>query len=130
MVNIISGMFGGGYEEEAANKNKALTAKYETDALGALKTGYGTSTDYLNKSVSAYDPLMSLGQKYGGAGDLWMDALGVNGAGGNTRAQAAFQTTPGYDITQQAGEEAIARRRAISGGYNSGQTDMDLAKYV
>lgn len=128
--DFLGNLFGGRAEKEAAEKNRALTAQYQSNALGALGDAYGQGTSYLNKGIAAYDPLISLGNKYNAAGDLWMGALGVNGAAGRDAATNAFETTPGYKLSQAAGEEAIARRRAISGGYNSGQTDMDLANYV
>jgi len=123
-------LFTGDADRRAAEANKALAAQYKTDALGAQQTGYDTGTAAIDKSVAAFDPLVSLGQKYGRAGDLNLDALGVNGAEGTARATGAFQTTPGYDLTQKAALEAIDRRRAGSGMYASGNADIDTANWV
>ncbi|QIO34326.1 hypothetical protein [Bradyrhizobium sp. 1(2017)] len=96
MAGFFDTLFGGGAEREAAEKNRALASQYQTDALGYLKTGYGTGTDALNKGIAAYDPLAALGAKYSRVGDTWLDALGVNGADASKAAQSVFQTTPGY----------------------------------
>jgi hypothetical protein len=130
MAGIFDTMFGGGAEREAADRNRAITAKYGTDAQGYLTSGYETGTQNLDKAVGAYAPLSDIGAKYGKAGDLYLDSLGVNGPEGNARATGAFQTTAGYDIAQRDALEAIARRRSIGGMYNSGNTDQDTADWV
>ncbi|MBR0741159.1 hypothetical protein JQ581_29930 [Bradyrhizobium liaoningense] len=130
MAGFFDTLFGGGAEREAAEKNRALAAQYQTSALDYLKTGYGTGTDAINKGVAAYDPLAALGVKYSAAGDTWLNALGVNGADGSARATQAFQTTPGYELTQRAALDAIDRRRAIGGMYASGNADQDTANWI
>jgi hypothetical protein len=130
MAGFFDTLFGGGAEREAAEKNRALAAQYQTSSLDALGKTYGEGTTALNKGIASYDPLAALGTKYSGAGDTWMDALGVNGAGGSAKAQAAFQTTPGYDLTQTAALDAIDRRRAIGGMYASGNADIDTGNWI
>ncbi|WP_445215462.1 hypothetical protein ACKWRH_23570 [Bradyrhizobium sp. Pa8] len=130
MAGFFDTLFGGGAEEEAAAKNRALASQYQTDALGYLKSGYDTGTSAINSGISAYAPLAALGSKYNAAGDTWLNALGVNGPEGNAKATAAFQTTPGYDITQKAALDAIDRRRAIGGMYASGNADLDTGNAV
>ena len=44
-------------------------------------------------------------------------------------AQQAFQTTPGYALSQAAGEDAINRQRGATGMYNSGNAGEDLLKF-
>ena len=75
-------LFGGEAEQEAADKNRALTTQYGTDAQNYLKTGYDTGTTAINQGVGAYSPLATLGQKYGGATGLYLNALGLNGGAG------------------------------------------------
>lgn len=127
MAGFFDTLFGGGAEREAAEKNRAATALYQSNALDALKTTYGTGTDAINKGIAAYDPLAALGAKYGQAGDVWMSALGVTDP---SRAAAAFQTTPGYELTQKAALDAIDRRRAIGGMYASGNADIDTGDWI
>jgi hypothetical protein len=130
MADFLSTLFGGGAEAEAADKNRQLAAQYQTNSLDALKQTYGQGTDYLKSGVAAYDPLASLGAKYGQAGDLWMGALGAGGPTGTANATAAFQTTPGYALTQKAALDAIDRRRAIGGMYASGNADIDTGDWI
>lgn len=130
MAGFFDTLFGGGAEREAAEKNRALAAQYQGSSLDALKSTYGEGTSAINKGISAYDPLAALGTKYNAAGDVWMNALGVNGPEGNAKATAAFQTTPGYDLTQSAALDAIDRRRAIGGMYASGNADIDTGNWI
>ena len=44
-------------------------------------------------------------------------------------AQSYFQTTPGYALSQAAGEDAINRQRGATGMYNSGNAGEDLLKF-
>lgn len=117
--------FGGGAEKEAAEKNRALLGQYNTDAMGYLKTGYDTGTGYLNKAIGAYSPLSEIATKYGKAGDLYLDAMGVNGPEGTSRAQASFTAAPGYQYTLNQTLDALDRRRAIGGMFSSGNADLD-----
>lgn len=130
MADFLSTLFGGGAEKEAADRDRAIMAQYGQEAQGYLTGGYNTGTTNLNKAIGAYDPLSALATKYNRAGDLNLDALGVNGPQGNARATAAFQTTPGYDLAKTAGLEAIDRRRAIGGMYASGNADMDTGNFI
>lgn len=130
MAGFFDILFGGGAEKEAADRNRALAQQYQDKSLATLQQTYGEGKTALASGVAAFDPLKALSDKYGAAGDLWLKALGVGGPAGVSEAINSFQTTPGYNIAQKAGEEAIARRRAISGGYDAGGTDMDLANYV
>jgi hypothetical protein len=130
MPGFFDTLFGGGAEKEAAEKNRQLAQQYQQQSLGALGTQYGASTGYGQQAVSAYDPLTSLATKYGKGGDLYLDALGVNGPEAQARATASFQTTPGYNITQKAALDAIDRRRAIGGMYSSGNADIDTGNWI
>jgi hypothetical protein len=54
----------------------------------SLKTGQDNAIGVLDKSAGLYGGLAG---KYGAATTLGLDALGVNGPGGNDRATAAFR---------------------------------------
>jgi len=116
--------------KEAAERNRGLAADYRRTGLGYLDSGLDTSKGYLNSAVSSYGSLADLGQKYGAGTNLYLDALGVNGASGNARASGAFQTGPGYDFTLSSGLDAINRRRAAGGMLDSGNADLDAVKYA
>lgn len=130
MAGFFDILFGGGAEREAAEKNRVLAQQYQDQSLKALQDTYNQGRGDLKAGISAFDPLAAMGQKYGQAGDLWMNALGVNGPAGNAVANAAFSTTPGYTLTQKAALDAVDRRRAIGGMYSSGNADIDTADWV
>lgn len=60
--------------------------------------------------------------KYGGATSLGLDALGVNGAGGNARAVQAFQASPGYQYAVDQSLDGIARKANALGVSAGGNT--------
>ena len=60
--------------------------------------------------------------KYGAATTLGLDALGVNGPEGNTRATGAFQAGPGYQYAVDQSLDAINRKGAVGGGGLAGNT--------
>lgn len=95
-----------------------------------MTTGYNTGVENYNKAISAYDPLSSLANNYNKAGDLHLDAMGVNGPEAAARVQGAFTSNTGYDLINKAAMEAIDRRRAIGGMYASGNADQDTIDYV
>jgi hypothetical protein len=129
MADFFSTLFGGGAETDAANANKALAAQYGTSAQDYLKTGYDTGTTDLNKAVGAYDPLSALGTKYGSAGDMLMNSLGLNGPQGNAIAAGTFQNDPGTQGAINAGLDIINRRRATQGMDASGNADIDAQTF-
>jgi hypothetical protein len=101
--------FTGDSAKEAAAQNAALYQQYGTDANKYLDTGLSNELPNLNSAISAYTPLSNLGAKYGAGTNLYMDSLGVNGAGGNANAVGAFQASPGYAWNRDQAIEATAR---------------------
>ena len=129
MAGFFDTLFGGGAEQEAADKNRQLLATYGPQAQGYLTDAYGTGTTAINQAVGAYQPLAALGTQYNKAGALNLDALGVNGPQGNANATAAFQAGPGYQFQFDQGMDALNRRRAAGGMLNSGNADIDAIKF-
>jgi len=129
MAGFFDTLFGGGAEREAADKNRAATAGYGSEAQGFLKTGYDTGVGNIGQAIDAYKPLSALAGKYNQGGDLYLDALGVNGPAGNTRATGAFQNAPGYQGAVTAGLDVLNRRRAGQGMAASGNADIDALTF-
>jgi len=129
MAGFFDTMFGGGAEADAAEKNRALYQQYQQQGSADLAQGYKTGTENLNKALGAYQPLSDLAGMYRKGSGLALDALGINGPEGNTRATTAFQTGPGYQFSLDQGLDAINRRRATSGMLNSGNADIDALKF-
>ena len=113
-------LFTGGAEKRAADKNRGLFNTFNEQGAANINSGYDTARTDLEGARSAFAPLSGLAQKYGAGTDLYLDALGVNGAGGKDRASAAFRTGPGYEFTLDQGLNALNRRRAAGGMLDSG----------
>jgi hypothetical protein len=129
MAGFFDTLFSGGAEREAADRNRALTSQYGTDAQGYLKTGYDTGVGNINSAIGAYQPLSDLAAGYNKGGSMYLDALGVNGPEGNTRATGAFQNNPGYQGAVTAGLDILNRRRAGQGMAASGNADIDALTF-
>lgn len=106
-------VFTGGSAKKAAADNKAVYGQYQTEGMGDLNAGMAGTMPALDSAIGAYTPVAALGTKYGRGSDAYMDALGINGAEGNTRAVDAFHAGPGYqfavDQATNAGQRAAAR---------------------
>jgi hypothetical protein len=129
MASFLSTLFSGGAEREAADRNRQQLGQYQTQGTGYLNSGLDRSSGYLNQAVGAYQPLSDLAGQYRQGSGLYLDALGVNGADGNTRATGAFQAGPGYEFTRDQGLDAINRRRAVGHMLDSGNADIDAVKF-
>lgn len=103
------------------NQNAGLTALQANQAAGtsALQGGQTGALDALSNSGAFYAPLAA---KYGAGSNLYLDSLGVNGAGGNARATDAFQAGPGYRYAVDQSLEGINRSAAARGGAFGGNT--------
>jgi len=124
------------YNQYGTTANNAL-GTYDTNANNIYGSAYNTGTNYLtgygdkaagavttgaNNAIGAYTPLSDLATKYGGATNLYLDALGVNGAAGDQRAVNAFQAGPGYQFAVDEATKAAANKAASLGIAGSGNT--------
>lgn len=112
-------IFTGAPAKEAAAKNSALLQQNKTEGTNVLNTGQTNSLASLDKAGGYYSPLA---QKYGQGTNLYLDSLGVNGAGGNDRATQAFQAGPGYQYAVDQSLDGINRSAAARGGFMGGNT--------
>lgn len=126
MASFFDTLFGGGAEREAADKNRALYADYLSKGNTALDSGLTNSLGALGKAGDIYGGLQS---KYGAGTDLYLNALGVNGADAAKTAQSSFTTSPGYQAGIDAGIDVLNRRRAAGGMLDSGNADLDALTY-
>ena len=112
MVDFLSGMFGGGFEKEAANKDILAANQYSNAALPALAAAYQTGQTNLGQAVGAYDPLKQLGAQYSQAAPTYLGALGIGTPQQVSAAGSAFSTDPGYQFALQQAQQAIQRNFA------------------
>jgi hypothetical protein len=125
-MGFLDTLFGGGAEREAADKNRAELAQYQTKGLGALDSGLTNSKTALDNAGGIYSGLQN---KYGAGSSLYLDALGVNGGDKAQAAQSNFTTNPGYQQGIDAGIDVLNRRRASGGMLDSGNADLDALTY-
>lgn len=126
MASFLDGLFGGGNEREAAEKNRAELSGYLTKGLGYLDSGLANSKGALDNAGGIYSGLQN---KYGAGTDLYLNALGVNGADKATAARSSFTTSPGYEAGIDAGIDVLNRRRASGGMLDSGNADIDAITF-
>lgn len=125
MADFLSTLFGGGAEQEAAQKDIAAANQYGTTANTALQQGYTTGTGAINQAIGAYQPLANLGQTYSAAAPNYMAAIGVGTPQQIQQAQTTFQNTPGYQAMLDAANQASTRASAAGGMGNSGNADIN-----
>ncbi len=129
MAGFLDTLFGGGAEQEAADKNRQLLAAYQPQTMGYLKEAYGQGRGDLGQAVQAYQPLANIGQQFGGANQMLLNAYGLGGPQGTADAQAAFQAGPGYQWAMDQGMEARKRAMAGSSMGQSGNSEIDAIKF-
>lgn len=112
-------LFTGQPAKDAAAKNAELLRANQASGTSTLQQGQTNSIGALDSAKGAYAPLAS---KYGAATNLGLDALGVNGADGNTRAVDAFRAGPGYRYAVDQSLDAINRAGSVGGGGLNGNT--------
>ncbi len=90
-------------------------------ALDALGQYYGQGAGALQQAAAGYQPLVDRGlQGY----DMYMNALGLNGAAGRDAALGAFQTGPGYQWNvDQATEQAQRAANRLGMAYSGNTVD-------
>src|SRR6516164_1794581 len=120
MVDFLSGLFGGGYEKEAANKDIMAANQYQNVAMPALAAAYQTGQTNLGQAVSGYDPLKQLGAQYSQAAPTYLGALGIGTPQQVSAAGSAFHNDPGYQFALQQAQQAIQRAAAAGGMTRSG----------
>ena len=120
MVDFLSGMFGGGFEKEAANKNILAANQYSNVALPALASAYQTGQTNLGQAVGAYDPLKQLGAQYSQAAPTYLGALGIGTPQQVSAAGSAFSNDPGYQFALQQAQQGAERAAAAGGMTASG----------
>jgi hypothetical protein len=120
-------VFTGKPAKNAAAENTARLDALKREGMGYLNAGKTGALSSLDAARGAFDPLSA---KYGAGTDLYLDALGVNGPEGNTRAVGAFQASPGYDFMVNQSLDALDRRAASRGMLASGNNTIDTLNTV
>ena len=121
-ANTVDKGYKKGYKQATKQLNrgfKGLKADY-AKAMDSIATGADTSLGYYDGFQPGIDA----------ASGLYSDAIGVNGAEGNARAEGAFTVSPGYEFQVNQGLDAIDRRAASRGMLASGNNQIDTLGYA
>lgn len=129
-MGFLENLFGGGAAKRAAEKDIQAANQYAGDSFGYLDTALPKSEGALGNAAAAYGPLSQLGQKYGNATDLYLNALGANGAAGTDAARSQFQHSLGFDDTLNTGLDALNRTASARGMLGGGNLNQDSIKYA
>ena len=119
-------IFSGDAGHKAAADQVAAIQQGKSDVTKQFGLGQGALTTDYAKALAPYTANFANAQ----AGqNMYGNALGLGGAGGNAAALQAFLNNPGYKFQLQQGEDAVAANASRLGQLNSGNTDIDLAKF-
>lgn len=102
----------GFYDQGLDRSLSALTGGFDR-SFGAMDRGYGDATAAVNRGIDVNQPFYNTGVS---ANNMYSNALGLGGAGGNDAARAAFKAAPGYDWQVNQATDAIARKASALGG--------------
>jgi len=108
-----------GNAAKAAEKQINGLVRGSKGASEQLGLGFDTYKDYAGRALGEYDAYEPQAQKAYG---LYGDALGINGAQGNSNATAAFQAGPGYQWSVDQATQAALRAGSAQGMLGSGNT--------
>jgi hypothetical protein len=115
----LTDVFTGAPAKKAAEQNKAALEAAKIADTNTLNTASTNAQGVLDQASGMYAPLSA---KYGKASNLALDALGVNGAGGNANAVNSFQAGPGYQYAVDQSLEGVKRAANASGDPLGGNT--------
>lgn len=120
----------GNAAKEAAEQNRRNLESLKVEGFGYLDEGKKGAIDSLSSAIAAYNPVRALATKYNAGGDMLLNALGLNGSGGNAAAVNAYRSSPGYDFKVDSALDALDRRAASRGMLASGNTTNDTLATV
>lgn len=111
--------FTGGSAKKAAAENAMRLSQLKGEGMGYLDAGKTGALDALGQAGGIYG---DFAKKYGAGTDLYLDSLGVNGAGGVANARGAYAPSLGLEYATNAAVDANDRRAASRGMLASGNT--------
>lgn len=126
MAGILGALISGGMNLIGAG----IAARRNNLAQGQLDGIQSQNTGLIDQFENKYGTTFDASTAQAGRGaDLYADALGINGAGGNARATGAFQAGPGYGFAMDQGLQALNRSAAAGGMLASGNTLAAATQY-
>lgn len=118
----------------AAREGGALQAEAQREALAEQRRQFERMSEilgpYVQQGVSGIEGLSPFRQAGLQAFQRQQALLGLRGPEAEAAEIAAIQRRPGYLAQQQAGEEAILRRAAVTGGLRRGNVQQALGQFA
>lgn len=118
----------------AAREGAALQAEAQREALAEQRRQFDAITQIFQPYVQAglsgmagFEPFRAAGRQ---AFERQQALIGLRGPEAEAAEIAAIQRRPGYLAQQQAGEEAILRRAAVTGGLRRGNVQQALGQFA
>jgi hypothetical protein len=103
--------------DQAAQVQQAGLQSAQQQAMPWMQQGIDTLKQYYgNAATTLQNPLGT----FTGGSNLYADLTGANGPEGQARAQAAFQTDPGYNFARDEALKATERTQGTGGFQGSG----------
>jgi hypothetical protein len=121
------GLNAGNATKDMAMNNQGLAREYGGQAQRFITRGNSDASKQFGTARDYYQPLAEMAA---GAGTMYGNALGLNGAEGNAAATEAYQQSPGFQHALDTGLQALDRRRSAAGSFQSGGADIDAMTYA
>jgi hypothetical protein len=115
-MSLFGNLFGGGYQNAASTQQQYALAgmmgasNYLNQATGDIQTG----------AQQAQQPWSQIAPQALGGYNAYADITGAQGQAGQQRAQALFQTDPGYQFAMNQALQATQRAQGTGGFQGSG----------
>ena len=107
-----------------------IAARRNRVAQGQLDEIQGQNTGIIDQFAGQYGNTFDASTQRATSGaNLYADAMGINGADGNSRAVGAFQTGPGYQFAMDQGTQALNRSASAAGMLPSGNTMLAAQQF-
>ena len=123
-MSFLSNLFGGA-NQASQEQTMAMLAGLQASGQNATTA----NTDLTKAAASATAPYAALQPTMAAGTGALGNALGLNGPAGSQSALAQLQTTPGYQFSLGAGNNAINAAGAVNGTLGSGNQQTALANY-
>lgn len=108
---------------DAAQQKVAGLQAAQNYAEPLYNTAQGNITQGYGQAQNAWQPIYNVGQA---GANYYADITGANGPEGQARAQATFQTDPGYQFAVSQALQATQRQQGAGGFQNSGNVNAAL----
>lgn len=127
MGNLFTDLFSTQPAQQAAAAQTAGYNAANTQANATLTAGQQNADNLYGSASQLYQPLVASTTQ---GAQAYADATGANGQAGLQRAQALYQSDPGYNGGLTTGIDQVMRTAAAAGNLGGGNTSADEIKFA